>query len=349
MSAAPLIEHHVLDYPGGYTRSVGPAVGRYLTGLRARRIVGVRTGDGRVMVPPTEYDPVTGADLSEYVEVGPAGVVIAWTWVSEPRAGKHHLTKPFAFALVRPDGADVPMVHVVDVASAEEMRVGMRVMPRWASERVGSVTDLDAWVPMADGDTPPSPERSGGRAAAERAPVRQVDGAASGAAMEEEEEEEEPVTGITVPIRLEYEINAGRAQSKYLQGMAEGRIIGQKAVGSDKVYVPPRGSDPTSGAPTEIEVEVGPNGTVTTYCVTNIPGLSESAPEVPYVAAQILLDGANTPYLGLVQGIPVDDVRMGLRVTAVWDEELRPDARVLKWFEPNGEPDAAYESYREYA
>jgi uncharacterized OB-fold protein len=318
----PLVEHHVLEYPGGYTRSVGTALSRYFTGLRAGRIVGVRTADGRVMVPPTEYDPETGAALDEFVEVGPAGVVDAWTWVAEPVAGKHHLAKPFAFALVRPDGADVPMVHVVDVASADEMRVGMRVAPRWAAERVGYVTDLDAWVPLADGDTPPSPEAS---------------------------DEGEPVTGITVPIRLEYEVNAGRAPSKYLRGIAAGKLIGQKAVGSDQVYLPPRGSDPTSGAPTEIEVEVGQNGTVTTFCVTNIPGLSESAPEVPFAAAQILLDGANTPYLGLIQGIPVDEVRMGLRVRAVWDENLRPDARCLKWFEPNGEPDAAYESFREYA
>lgn len=345
-STEPLIEHHVLEYPGGYTRSVGTAISRYLTGLRAGKIIGVRIGDGRVMVPPTEYDPETGGAIDEYVEVGPAGTVVCWTWVSEPRAGRHHLTKPFAFALVRPDGADVPMVHVVDVASADEMSVGMRVMPRWADDRVGYVTDLDAWVPMSDGDMArtPSPQRSGGRAGAERAPVDQSDGAASGAP-----DLTEPVTGITVPIRLEYEINAGVAASKYLRGMAEGRILGQRAVDSDKVYVPPRGSDPTTGAPTEIEVEVGPNGTVTTFCVTNIPGLSELAPPVPYVSAQILLDGANTPWLGLVQGIAVDDVRMGLRVRAVWDENLRPDARCLKWFEPNGEPDAPYESYREYA
>ena len=86
----------------------GPALSRYFTGLRAGRIVGVRTADGRVMVPPTEYDPITGAALDEYVEVGPGRRrSTAWTWVAEPVAGKHHLTKPFAFALVRPDGADV--------------------------------------------------------------------------------------------------------------------------------------------------------------------------------------------------------------------------------------------------
>ena len=347
---APLIEHHVLEYPGGYTRSVGTAISRYLTGLRDGKIIGVRIGDGRVMVPPTEYDPETGAALDEYVEVGPAGTVVSWTWVSEPRDGKHHLTKPFAFALVRPDGADIPMVHVVDVASADEMAVGMRVMPRWAPERVGYVTDLNAWIPAgdeADGSAGGGVDHQGSSDGDTAGGVER--GAADGSAGGGVDQSDEPVTGITVPIRLEYEINAGRAQTKYLQGMAEGRIMGQKAMGSDKVYVPPRGSDPTTGAPTEIEVEVGPNGTVTTYCVTNIPGLSESAPEVPYVAAQILLDGAHTPYLGLVQGIAVDDVRMGLRVKAVWDENLRPDARVLKWFEPNGEPDAAYETFREYA
>ncbi len=319
-STEPLLEHHVLEYPGGYTRSVGPALSRWFTGLRDGKLVGVRTEDGRVMVPPTEYDPVTAAALDEFVEVGPGGVVEAWTWVAEPVEGKHHLGKPFAFALVRPDGADVPMMHVVDVASADAMSVGMRVAPRWKAERVGYMTDLEAWVP--ESEAPAAPEPSG---------------------------ETEPVTGITVPIRLEYEINPGRAAGKYLRGMAEGKLIGQKAVGAEEVYLPPRGSDPRTGAPTEIEVEVGQNGTLTTYCVTNIPGLSEAAPEVPYVAGQILLDGSNTPYLGLIQGIAVDDVRMGLRVKAVWDEHLRPDARCLKWFEPNGEPDAPYESYREYA
>jgi Predicted nucleic-acid-binding protein containing a Zn-ribbon len=327
---APLIEHHVLEYPGGYTRSTGPAVSRYLTGLRDGKLVGIRIGDGRVMIPPTEYDPETGGAIDEYVEVGPAGTVVSWTWVSEPRAGRHHLTKPFAFALVRPDGADIPMVHVVDVASADEMAVGMRVMPRWAAERVGYVTDLDAWVPgdAADGSVGGGVDHQG---------VGGVDHI------------DEPVTGITVPIRLEYEINAGIAPSKYLRSLAEHKIIGQRAVDSDMVYVPPRGSDPTSGAPTPIEVEVSEIGTVTTFCVVNLPGLSPTAPEVPYVCAQILLDGSNTPWFGLVQGLPVDDVRMGLRVKAIWADELLPDARSIKWFEPTGEPDAPYESYRAYA
>ena len=57
-------EHHVLEYPGGYTRSVGPVIGRFLTSLRAGRIEAVKLADGRVLVPPTEYDPTTSAPVA---------------------------------------------------------------------------------------------------------------------------------------------------------------------------------------------------------------------------------------------------------------------------------------------
>ena len=46
---------HVLEYP--YTRSVGPVIGRFLAGLRERRIEGVRTRDGRVLLPPAPSPP----------------------------------------------------------------------------------------------------------------------------------------------------------------------------------------------------------------------------------------------------------------------------------------------------
>src|SRR5450755_3017345 len=97
------VAQHALEYPGGYTRSVGPVIGRFLTSLRDGRIEGVRIADGRVLVPPTEYDPVTSDAVGEdWVEVGPRGIVESWTWVVKPRPGKHGLDHPFAFALIRP-------------------------------------------------------------------------------------------------------------------------------------------------------------------------------------------------------------------------------------------------------
>src|SRR5262252_6143301 len=58
-----------------YRRSTGPVLGRFLAGLRECRIFGVRASDGRVLVPPVEADPDTGAPLSELVEVAASGVV----------------------------------------------------------------------------------------------------------------------------------------------------------------------------------------------------------------------------------------------------------------------------------
>lgn len=84
---------HVLEYP--YKRSVGPVIGRFLTGLRDKKLEGIRGSDGRVIVPPVEYDPQTAAELSEFVAVGPAGVVTTWAWIAEPRPN-NPLKKPFA-------------------------------------------------------------------------------------------------------------------------------------------------------------------------------------------------------------------------------------------------------------
>jgi uncharacterized protein len=129
---------YVLEYT--YRRSVGPVIGRFLTALRDGRIEGVRTPSGKVLVPPAEYDPETGEAVGEAVEVGQAGVVTTWAWVSSPRP-RQPLAKPFAWALVKLDGADTAMLHAVD-APHEEMKTGMRVKARWRPERVGEIADI---------------------------------------------------------------------------------------------------------------------------------------------------------------------------------------------------------------
>ena len=123
-------------------------IGAFLTGLREQVLLGIKGTDGKVLVPPTEYDPYTGEELTELVEVGPGGTVLTWAWVREPRP-KHPLDRPFAWALVQPDGADVGFLQAVDAGSPEAMATGMRVRPRWADEREGSIHDLACWEPEA--------------------------------------------------------------------------------------------------------------------------------------------------------------------------------------------------------
>lgn len=135
---------YVLEYT--YSRSTGPVIGRFLAALRDGRLEGVRTAAGRVLVPPTEYDPETGEATAEFVEVGQAGVVTTWAWVSEPRR-QNPLQKPFAWALVRLDGADTALLHAVDAGSPGRMKTGMRVRVKWAEARVGRIQDIACFVP----------------------------------------------------------------------------------------------------------------------------------------------------------------------------------------------------------
>lgn len=135
------ISTHVIEFP--YTRTLGPVVGPFLTGLRDGQLLGIRCGDGRVLVPPLEWDPRTGEPLDPagLVPVGPGGVVETWAWVTEP-SPKHPLGHPFAFALIRLDGADTALMHAVDAASIDAMSTGMRVTARFAEERVGNINDV---------------------------------------------------------------------------------------------------------------------------------------------------------------------------------------------------------------
>ena len=144
---APLTARHHLEY--AYRRSVGPVLGRFFAELRERRVVGVRTRAGKVLVPPAEYDPANGdATTGEFVAVGPGGVVKSWTWVATPRA-KQPLQHPFAYALIQLDGADTPLLHAIDAGSESRMRTGLRVRPRWRTETKGEMGDLACFEPEA--------------------------------------------------------------------------------------------------------------------------------------------------------------------------------------------------------
>ncbi len=147
-----LTSAHVLEYP--YSRSVGPVIGAFLTALRDGRILGASGSNGSVVVPPTEYDPETAEPTGELIEVGPGGTVTTWAWIDRPTPGQP-LDHPFAWVLVRLDGATTAMLHVLDAPSSD-VHTGMRVRAdfRPASERVGRVQDIRAFVPAGEDGEP---------------------------------------------------------------------------------------------------------------------------------------------------------------------------------------------------
>jgi uncharacterized OB-fold protein len=303
-----------LEIEFDYTRSLGPVLSQFMTALADRRILGARGADGRVHAPPFEYDPATAEPPTDLVPVGPEGTVVSWSWMPEPLAGQP-LTEPFAWALIRLDGADTAMLHAVDAGSAGAMRTGLRVRPRWSASPVGGIRDITCFEPCDR----PAPAAESHREAGQAAVVM-----------------------IVTPVRLHYLHTASPGESVYLRGLAEGRLIGQRCGTCGKVYVPPRGTCPADGVPITDEVELPDSGTVTSFCIVNV-GYPGQRVTPPYVAAAVLLDGADIAFQHLILGCDPGDVRMGMRVRAVWNE-----SGSISHFAPTGEPDAPYETYASY-
>jgi uncharacterized OB-fold protein len=307
-----------------YTRSVGPLLGQFFTALRERRILGVRGSDGRVLVPPAEYDPVTYEPLTEVVPVASVGTVLSWTWQPDPLEGQP-LDRPFAWALIKLDGADTALLHAVDADSPDAISTGARVHAHWADEPVGAITDIAYFSPGEDAE-----------------PEGEADG-------------RDPVTVLVSPSSIEIQHTASLPESVFLRGLEEGKLLGARSgrergpEEKGKVYFPAREADPATGRPLDEFVELPDKGTVTTFAVINIPFAGQRI-KPPYVAAYVLLDGADIPFLHLVTEVDASEVRMGMRVEAVWKprEEWGLGIDNIDYFRPTGEPDADYDTYKHH-
>ena len=224
-----------------YTRSVGPTLSQFFTALRERRIVGARGSDGRVYVPPAEFDPVTYERLTEIVPVSSVGTVLSWTWQPEPLEGQP-LDRPFAWALIKLDGADVPLLHAVDAGSSDAISTGARVHVHWVDEPAGAITDI-AYFALGD----------------EAEPVAETT------------DDREPVTVQVAPSSIEIQHTASLPETAFLRGLEEGKLLGARTGENGKVYFPPKEADPATGLELDNFVELPDRGTVTTFAIINIP------------------------------------------------------------------------------
>jgi uncharacterized protein len=301
-----------------YTRSVGTLLSQFFTALRERRILGVRGSDGRVHVPPAEFDPVTYERLTEIVPVSSVGTVQSWTWQSTPLEGQP-LDTPFAWALIKLDGADTPLLHAVAAESSDAVSTGARVHAHWVDEPVGAITDI-AYFALGDEAEP-----------------------------EGSPDDREPVKVQVTPSSIEIQHTASLPETTFLKALEEGKLLGARTGDNGKVYFPPKEADPATGQELDQFIELPDRGTVTTFAIINIP-FSGQRIKPPYVAAYVLLDGADIPFLHLVTEIDPGDVRMGMRVEAVWKprEQWGLGIDNIDYFRPTGEPDADYDTYKHH-
>ncbi len=175
-------------------------------------------------------------------------------------------------------------------------------------------------------------------------------------------EENQPIV-LDRMISLTYTDLLPEHTVRFVEHLLEGRITGRKCPSCGQVYAPAKGHCPVDVIllQPEHEVEVSDQGTVTGFTIITPVRYYGQTKTEPFIYASVLLDGADTPLGGQeITGISIDDVRIGLRVKAVWkpvEERTGEGQSTRGWasvegcidaFEWTGEPDAAYETYQEH-
>ena len=140
----------------------------------------------------------------------------------------------------------------------------------------------------------------------------------------------EPVKYVEATLRLPYHYVAGDYRARYLLALKDKKILGSKCSTTGKVFVPPLVASPESFAPCEELVQVADRGVVTTFCIVRIPVIGRNV-ELPYVAASVALDGADTALAHVVKD-DLERLRVGARVEVVWAVERTGTIRDLECF-----------------
>ncbi len=176
-----------------------------------------------------------------------------------------------------------------------------------------------------------------------------------------ENDPDAPIRFMQQIISLDYVVRASPINRYFGRKLRDREIVGHKCPSCGLVYVPPRGFCPICVVETgeADEVEISDKGIVTSWTVLTPIQYHGQTEREDYALASILLEGADgTIGQQRLVDVGLDQIRMGLRVEAVWadpsDTEGGGDGRgygfgnAIKGFRATGEPDAPPAAYEKH-
>lgn len=130
-----------------FTYAAGETASRFLAALRdEQKIYGKRCPTcQRVLVPARSFCPRCFVETTEWIEVGPVGTLSAFNPAPSSlrlHSGQAFSLHPSALALIRLDGADTNLLHLLEDRGPQAWQIGMRLEAVFAAERVGSIRDI---------------------------------------------------------------------------------------------------------------------------------------------------------------------------------------------------------------
>lgn len=281
-----------------YTLTPGRAAGVFLAEITNQRIVGSRFKSGVVIAPAQDFSPVDGEDDPELVEVPASGTLNGFTRVDGAIIGQ-----------IRLDGCDNDFVHRI-LGSIDDLAIGQRVSAKFAADPDTSILAIEGFVPDAEageGNVKPLGDHA------------------------------DPVEVVPYKLRLQYEHSYGPYYGRMFDEIKTNRVImGVRTSEGDAALLPPREVDDISHKRTGTWKACKDTGTIRGCSIINLEFLGQTRPP-PYVYAEIVLDGASTR---LIHMIDIDDVeeakqriKPGTRVRAVWGKERTGSMADIERFE----------------
>lgn len=271
-----------------YTLTPGRAAGTFLAEVKNRRIVASRFASGRVVAPAQDFSPLDGEEPEAFVEAPHTGVLTAFTRVDGQVIG-----------FIQLDGCDNAFPHRV-LAELGDLSIGQRVEAQWDGQVEQSILAIRGFALAPDapaGEVRPLPET------------------------------EEPLGVIPYAMKLDFEHAYGPYYGRMFDEIREnGRIMGVRQPGHDTALLPPREIDDISHARTGTWKACEETGTIRACSIINMEVYGVTR-KVPYVYAEIVLDGASTKMIHVIE---IDDlesaketIKPGTRVRAVWTQGER--------------------------
>jgi uncharacterized OB-fold protein len=143
-----LISHQVLQVP--YKYSAGPVASRFFMALRdEQKIYGIRCPNcGIVYVPPRATCGKCFSELSDWVELSGIGRVETFTRVNYLEPVQPVEDIPFILAVIKLEGADTGMAHIVGEVDEKDLKIGTMVEPVFREKRIGHILDIKYFRPV---------------------------------------------------------------------------------------------------------------------------------------------------------------------------------------------------------
>ncbi|WDP84187.1 MAG: OB-fold domain-containing protein [Desulfobacter sp.] len=136
-------------------------------------------------------------------------------------------------------------------------------------------------------------------------------------------------------LALPYQYFAGRTSSRFIISIRDDKkIMGLKCNTCDKVFVPPRSSCEVCFEDiSENWVELSNTGVVEGFTIVRYEEPHQPV-KPPYITALIKLDGADTSFAHIVKGMPLSQMKKGLRVEAMFAKKTTGTIMDIDHFRP---------------